>query len=501
MDESVKSSSRLVEVSVSFGRFENDVLSWEKWSSFSPNKYLEEVGSLSTPGSVAQKKAYFEAHYKKIAAKKAEEMEQEQSAGPIIRTLNKEDSFENSSEPDSCHGLSNGEKLAEECATAEPNASILNMNKDENNDKLSERDMSRNYNMNSLMDEVNSHEEKKDIIAVVKCESSKVEEADPESNVNDVDESKSEVKAEKDSVSVEPETIPKDSRGVVAKRPAKKSIREQQTSVLKKESSKSSPRNITQKVTPTNKEKSPAVAKKKVASPVTKPLHAAASRYSKPTLMSTTLKPASQSSNKKTNGSPIPKSNDFSVEKGKKITPTSLHMSLSLGPTNSLGGLPITRNSLIMERMGDKDIVKRAFKTFQNRANGSLMADKKPSSVQNASSAVLEPKVTSFRTPTKGKIGFRKDTEKTTTPRSHPGSKSNPLPSGSHKSLGLGRKNTIASSPSTSLKIDEKYEKRKEFLKKLETKSLARVAANAQLGEKVKAAVANEIHQRPMLSR
>lgn len=64
-----------LEVSVSFGRFENDALSWEKWSSFSSNKYLEEVGHLSTPGSVAQKKAYFEAHYKKIAAaKKAEQI-------------------------------------------------------------------------------------------------------------------------------------------------------------------------------------------------------------------------------------------------------------------------------------------------------------------------------------------------------------------------------------------------------------------------------------------
>lgn len=59
-------------VSVSFGKYESDALSWEKWSTFSPNKYLEEVGKCSTPGSVAQKKAFFEAHYKKIAAMKAE---------------------------------------------------------------------------------------------------------------------------------------------------------------------------------------------------------------------------------------------------------------------------------------------------------------------------------------------------------------------------------------------------------------------------------------------
>ncbi|MCE0480588.1 hypothetical protein HAX54_037607, partial [Datura stramonium] len=59
-------SGHTLEVSVSFGRYENDALSWEKWSSFSPNKYLEEAEKCKTPRSVAQKKAYFEAHYKKI---------------------------------------------------------------------------------------------------------------------------------------------------------------------------------------------------------------------------------------------------------------------------------------------------------------------------------------------------------------------------------------------------------------------------------------------------
>lgn len=70
-------SNPVLEVSVSFGRFANDSLSWEKWSSFSPNKYLEEVERCATPGSVAQKAAYFEAHYKKIAARKAELLDQE----------------------------------------------------------------------------------------------------------------------------------------------------------------------------------------------------------------------------------------------------------------------------------------------------------------------------------------------------------------------------------------------------------------------------------------
>lgn len=51
--------------SISFGRFESEPLSWEKRSSFSHNRYLEEVEKCSTPGSVIKKKEYFEAHFKK----------------------------------------------------------------------------------------------------------------------------------------------------------------------------------------------------------------------------------------------------------------------------------------------------------------------------------------------------------------------------------------------------------------------------------------------------
>lgn len=57
--------------SISFGRFMSDSLSWEKWSSFSHNRYVEEAEKFSRPGSVAQKKAFFEAHYRNLAARKA----------------------------------------------------------------------------------------------------------------------------------------------------------------------------------------------------------------------------------------------------------------------------------------------------------------------------------------------------------------------------------------------------------------------------------------------
>lgn len=62
-----------LKASISFSQFETNPSSWERWSCFSPNKYLEEVEKCASAGSVAQKKAYFEAHHKKIiAAQKSE---------------------------------------------------------------------------------------------------------------------------------------------------------------------------------------------------------------------------------------------------------------------------------------------------------------------------------------------------------------------------------------------------------------------------------------------
>ncbi|KAJ0037315.1 hypothetical protein Pint_23630 [Pistacia integerrima] len=66
--------------SISFGRFVSESLAWEKWSTFSHNRYLEEVEKFSKPGSVAEKKAYFEAHYKRKAAMKAAAIEEAKSA-------------------------------------------------------------------------------------------------------------------------------------------------------------------------------------------------------------------------------------------------------------------------------------------------------------------------------------------------------------------------------------------------------------------------------------
>ncbi|KAK2420397.1 pentatricopeptide repeat-containing protein [Trifolium repens] len=70
-DDSIENTNHALGQSVSFGRFMTESLAWEKWSSFSHNRYVEEAERFSKPGSVAQKKAFFEAHYKKLAAQKA----------------------------------------------------------------------------------------------------------------------------------------------------------------------------------------------------------------------------------------------------------------------------------------------------------------------------------------------------------------------------------------------------------------------------------------------
>lgn len=114
----IMKANKEMQVSISFGKFEDDSLSWEKFSSFSPNKYLEEVEKCATPGSVAQKKAYFESHYKKIAERNAEII-LEQEKKQLERNQSFRQSLENSGnrnsvmiESSACYG-SDGECTSE----------------------------------------------------------------------------------------------------------------------------------------------------------------------------------------------------------------------------------------------------------------------------------------------------------------------------------------------------------------------------------------------------
>ncbi|PKA54577.1 hypothetical protein AXF42_Ash000412 [Apostasia shenzhenica] len=69
--EEISVAEMLDHGSISFGRFALEPLSWEKRSVFIHNSYQEEIEKFKAPGLVAQKKAYFEEHYKKIRAIKA----------------------------------------------------------------------------------------------------------------------------------------------------------------------------------------------------------------------------------------------------------------------------------------------------------------------------------------------------------------------------------------------------------------------------------------------
>ncbi|WCJ34845.1 TPX2 (targeting protein for Xklp2) protein family [Euphorbia peplus] len=64
-------SEMLVQSSISLGRYEHEALSWEKYSAFTNNTLLEEIEKFMESGLVAQKKAYFERHYRKTRSPKA----------------------------------------------------------------------------------------------------------------------------------------------------------------------------------------------------------------------------------------------------------------------------------------------------------------------------------------------------------------------------------------------------------------------------------------------
>ncbi|ESW29520.1 hypothetical protein PHAVU_002G077200 [Phaseolus vulgaris] len=338
MGESAASSPPL-QVSVSFGRFENDSLSWERWSSFSPNKYLEEVEKCATPGSVAQKKAYFEAHYKKIAARKAELLAQEKQR--------EKDSFRSEDQVEVDLGGNTDAELDKsdtqdfnEGVTQET-SSVGEIHRTHDNDSEEEVAVSTGYHGSP-----------------VEMENKELESRSHSSF--QMDEPEDVCMKHEESPNIEAEDV-KEISHVVYKETGKAS--EVEANDVKLVHPKES------KVTSVNKGSNAAKTKKKPMLSTSKASQISTPRSSKPASTPTkTVTPAS--STKKGSSPSLSRRQITSSGESRKFANKPLHMSLSLAPSNPDPAPQATmRRSLIMEKMGDKDIVKRAFKTFQNSFN------------------------------------------------------------------------------------------------------------------------------------
>ncbi|CAH8253400.1 unnamed protein product [Arabidopsis lyrata] len=381
----VASSNPSLQVSVSFGRFENDSLSWEKFSAFSPNKYLEEVGKCATPGSVAQKKAYFEAHYKKIAERKAEIIDQE-------KQMDKNASFrsivsDQGSVERENGGLvvdsevddgSNGQFTCDEDKHVTDIAAEVNeLSFDESNEEtivVKECQSSVDQVKEEVKDTVDSPvlEKSAEIGLMDKKSEVVVHTQEKPEEVLQVDEKEeTEVREEvRDNISLPNDTEDTNETPMkVVKKEKKPNLIKKNDGNVRINPTRGSPKpnqvtkkpetnKIVRKTPPSKEIRNMMKATKKPATPISKaPQGFSAPRVYKPAPQKTSLS-TSHSSMKKEKVSPL-------LSK-KQTAPKSLHISMNLDPPASdPTALTSTRKSLIMERMGDKDIVKRAFKSFQ----------------------------------------------------------------------------------------------------------------------------------------
>ncbi|KAG5017290.1 hypothetical protein AAZX31_08G282900 [Glycine max] len=442
-------SNPALQVSVSFGRFENDSLSWEKWSAFSPNKYLEEVEKCATPGSVAQKKAYFEAHYKNIAARKAEllaQAKQMEKDSPRSQRQNGEDLSCNTCGTDAECDMSSTQGSSE--GVKQETNSIGEIVRTDVSNLMEDVAVSIDYQGSSVEGEkeneelesrlgssqIDKHEE------VVCVEQGGSKEESPNTEAEDVKEISHNVNNE----------------------PAKTSENEAKYVTL------DHPK-VSKKVTPVNRESNATKAKKKSMLSTSKPK---ASQFSTPRSSKPTSTPtktlASASSTKRGISPSISGRKINSTSENRKVPNKSLHMSLSLAPSQPDPASHTTmRKSLIMEKMGDKDIVKRAFKTFQNNFNQPKTSGENKSLVKEK----VPSKVTESRNPTS--ITLRKEDGQ------------------SPKVDSMDRRSVNAVRTAFGLKGDVKAEKGKEFPRKIDEKFNSKEVERTHLqlkskGEKIK---------------
>ncbi|VFQ93135.1 unnamed protein product [Cuscuta campestris] len=583
MSEAVASGLPL-EVSVSFGKFESDSLSWEKWSSFSPNKYLEEVEKCSTPGSVAQKKAYFEAHYKKIAARKADQSDPEKQLDPCRSRsdeTNQESGvqmvpvLENGVCPSSVY-RSEADNVSFDDGTPRMNLGISNghetvLGEEEEVEEAPPQEKPEVRNEDGIVleeeeEETPPHKSPEirngDEVLAAEEEEEETPQKSPEIRngdeivaVQEEDDEETPLKKnpeirngnevvavqEEDEEERTPEKFPEIRNGVevvtVQEEEEEKTPQEhpeirngdRMVSLVEEETTQRNPVEVVElkvlkadnnsgklkghkkrndhKIHPSMNDPMPIGTRKTLASPAVKSSRVSAPRLSSPELSSSKVlgkKPSGsplqkiikntplretkksspkvvspQSSTKIQNGSSLLRSKISSpITDNRRAKMSSMHMSLSLGPaaptsegTQRKSVVLETvkekshfamRGSLIMDKMGDKEIVKRAFKSFRNsftevkcsgdeRYNGSeQVTPKRPEQKISPSMARGE------------NARFGKLDEKDTPQKGQPVTKSKYVPSRTPKDVGVEKKKTILTKPSFGLrnrKINETLEK------------------------------------------
>nr|DAD31079.1 TPA_asm: hypothetical protein HUJ06_009930 [Nelumbo nucifera] len=474
--EKPTSSKSVLEVSVSFGRFENDSLSWERWSSFSPNKYLEEVEKCSTPGSVAQKKAYFEAHYKKIAARRAQLLEEEKQMEADKLRLHE---ASNGDLVGNVHGHnaefdpSNFERTTEatELESNSTSVSCITNIEEPNENNTVSGECQEPSDEEAIMDEPNKvarvPESNKDATVEVACQISLVEGME---ELKTSESPKSNKREMVDLVKEDNRSPEFQSPMEVPQQPGNEKSNIQDKKV---EDAKLKPPKESLKGTPVIKHKNLVRERKKPATPIQISPQISTPRVSK-SASATTVTSASRTSARKASRSSLPKKQNPSTVESKRSTPT-LHLSLSLEPTNSDSAThATTRRSFIMEKMGDKEIVKKAFKTFQNSLSQQrTSSEARPLAPQQVLVKGTERNMSASMNLRKEKQSTRKGVEKGRYQTDQVGPRQNFASAGALRAAGVSQ-TSAKSVPSSSfgLRSDERAEKQKEVKKEAEIKKL-----------------------------
>lgn len=501
-------------VSVSFGKYESDALSWEKWSTFpSPNKYLEEVGKCSTPGSVAQKKAFFEAHYKKIAAMKAEAELLEQEKASETNRSRLDDLTEENLQEVACLSRSDdcSEEVKEECKggvgskvfcndeEVQAEISVMEGSGKHHGDEPSSERSQCAEDVTSVKDESLQDESMQvgntvvpqDVLPVaLNSNADKLEEA---TAVNTMEpQHLLPIASNSNLGKLEEAVLVNDESMKLVKQHFQVDSMTEDAQESKQEIPKPNAQNVTRKVNPTKVEKNSVGTKNKPASIIPKSPESSATRLSKPKSKATpTPVPPVKSSSKKTISSNTTSSKNkiHSVSESRQIAPISLHLSMSMNSVNSDTASSVTssrRRSLFMEQMGDKDIVKRAFKTFQNRLNQLPSSDVTSTGPKQLPTKGSEQKASTSMASQKENERSRKAAEKIKPTRGQLGPIWKSVSSMSLKGAGVDERRLKATPTSIVLRSNERAERRKEFFKNLEEKSNAREAERTQHSERSK---------------